>query len=263
VLTGGEYVATFNQVKWGCWTVSVTNPANHFGTPGPLQDAPADPKITGCTAGNKLKVPGTDDATDATAHTTLDEGRLDISVVAHARFGHAAPTVATLLVTRSGSPIYSNPTYPLATFAVGGAPTTIWVPTGGASYVVRAGRLPADPFWPDAEVTVAVPDSKPAEDAVEAEPDLVEQAATLVVTVVGGGGGDPQAKLTIVGAGLPSEYDGVEATTTGYKYTYLLPAGSWTVTAKIGATRTKTADPIATTEPHPPGDYALTVTVPP
>jgi len=163
----------------------------------------------------------------------------------------------SLTVKQGTTTVYTN-----TAFAVGTAWTDIWVPTG-LTYVVTADRATPDPFWPPDQESVAVPSTKPAGDSVTADLSLLEQAATLKVTVTGGSGTDPQATLTLTGTtAVPPSY-AVPSLTVGYKTTYTLGAGTWTVKADIGA-RTKT-ESITISQPQsagPGGDYTLTIAVP-
>lgn len=262
--TPGTFTASFNQVKWGCWTVTITPPVsgNHLGTPSALTGGPTDESIT-CTGDFALTVPSTYAASPVTATSTLDEGRLDVAVTAtpftDVPLGTSPPTKVVLTIKRGNTVVYTDDE-----FAVSSSPTTFWVPTGSA-YTVSADLATPTPFWPEDSDSVTVPGSKPSSSAAaEADLDIDEQAATLDVTVTGGSGTDPQATLTLTGTStVPPSYV-APLLTSGYKRTYYLPAGTWTVKADIG-TRTKTEE-IEITAPEstaPNGKYALTIVVPP
>jgi large repetitive protein len=179
-LSGGDYVATFNQVKWGCWTVTLGLPADHYGVQGPLTGGPTDTNVTGCTGPKQLVVPTTEGTAPATASMVLDEGRVDVTVAATARAdfpGHVAPASVQLLITKSGTPGWTIP------FTVGSR--TLWLPPG-SGYAMTARRLPVDAFWPDdTKTAITVPAAKPTADAVLVPLALTEGAATLTVKLTG------------------------------------------------------------------------------
>jgi len=229
-----KFTASFEQVKWGCWTFALSLPnAKHKGSQGALSGGPTETTIT-CTGTDRLTVPSTDDETDATATVAVDEGRLDLSAVVSNYTGFAAadPGDVRVKVTRAGD---SAPWYDNADFGVGGAVTSIWVPTGGAAYTVTVSLAVPSVFWPAVSVDKSVPAAQPTPDGGVAAPlTLLEKAATVDVVVSGA----PPAGATLTltpppGATVPPGYLPSEPTGTDGKVTLTLPGGKWTVTAAI------------------------------
>ncbi|MDF1603296.1 carboxypeptidase regulatory-like domain-containing protein [Nocardioides sp. YIM 152315] len=245
----GGYVASFLDVRRGCWTVGVTLPTGHHGDVGALEDvAPTDDEIT-CAA-DRLVVSGDEaDDTGTTASVDVDEAKLTFAVAATTKFGHVAPSF-DVTVSRAG---VASPYFHSASFAVGSA--EMWVPTG-IGYQVDVTRVPADPFWPATgsgpfPVTVA---------GVSQTVTMNEQAATLAITVTGASATSVATLLIEPLAGnteaLPAD---APTSTTGTTAAFELPAGGWQVTATLeGETDVKTVtvdDPHAYTlalEPPPP-----------
>ncbi|WP_051551953.1 carboxypeptidase-like regulatory domain-containing protein [Nocardioides sp. URHA0020] len=252
--SGSDLSATFNQVTWGCWTVTLTRPDRHLGTVGSLQDRPTDPDIASCSASDEMKVPSTDDDTAATASLSIDEGRIDVTVAAtpEPSFGHAAPAMKVTI--KSGS----NVVYTQSPFTLG--TLDVWLPTG-KTYTVRAEPVTADAFWPADQTDVPLPATKPAGDAKIASLSLVEKSAKLNVDVSGNGPGGAVLTLTPpAGESVPAAY--LPSVTTGAdgKYTLTLPGGEWSVKASV--TGDDDEDTITLAAPQTYTLPALTVKLP-
>ena len=117
--------ASFGQVRFGCWNIAMTLPADHYGAityPAATTNA-----AMGCT-GNVI-VPPTASASPLNVEIDLVETELQISVSATALSGHTAPTTANVEVR--GPDDVDFPT-----FAVGSGTRSIWVSPG--SYDVTA-----------------------------------------------------------------------------------------------------------------------------
>ncbi len=232
LLTGGDgtFTASFLQVRSGCWNVTVTLPTNHFGAIGALQGSPNDP---GLTCSGNLEVPRVQGGT-INVSRAVNEGRLNLAATAVALNGHTPPTAATVTITRGGTTVYSNASFPISSTA-----TQLWVPAGGAAYTVtaRPNQPPATAaFWPAESITVSIPGNQPGAGAVSRTMPLNEIPGELVVTVQGTGPGN-QADLELAsddGQEVPAEY-ATGVTTSGGRFTFTLPSGSWTVTATLGA----------------------------
>ncbi|WP_235547903.1 MULTISPECIES: carboxypeptidase-like regulatory domain-containing protein [unclassified Nocardioides] len=267
-VTGGE--ATFESVPWGCWQVSVTPDTahHHYGRASAVVDTGnGDDQVGTCTG---LVLSGDeDDADRATGDVTIHEGAVAISAgksIVPGFAGSGFPGTAKVSITRAGD----DPGVTPVDVSVGSAsPTLVWLPTGGNGYVVKGVPSPANAFFgSDQTTTAAVPDTEPAGGALPVSLSLDGEYATLVVTVNGHIPSDPQALLTLTSLATPlpdtSPRDYTDpVSTTGYTYTFQLPAGSWTVSATVdgrpGDDTVVIDDPVG---PDAGGTYAMTVTVP-
>jgi hypothetical protein len=249
------FKATFEQVKWGCWTFALSKPAGHLADPGALSGGPTDSAITDCDGGDDVVVPKSDDSTAVAATLAVDEGRMDLSATLanYPGFAAAGPGAVRVTVKRGAKTWYTNPA-----FGVGGALTKIWLPTGGGAYTVTAEPASPSAFWPAVSVDKSVPAAQPAPDeAVAAALTLAEKAATLQVNVTGAPPSGATLTLTPPsGVTVPPGYLPTVPTGADGKVDLKLPGGSWTVTAAIpGDSKNGTKTLLA------PDDYPLTIAV--
>ncbi len=251
----GGWVATIEQVRWGCWTVSVDLPSGHYGTmAAPTGIAPAD-STQSCDAG-KLTVSKSEVTDPTTATVKVDEGLVSLKTKATVdpTFGHTAP-VATVVSLKRGATTYLN-ARPVNT----GDAVEIWLPTG-FDYDATAALASPDDFWSGAADVVrpAGTGNGGAPTSLELELELKELHATLVVNVTGLAGGEAELHLT----GPSGETAPVDTQTESGSQTFKLPRGDWTVTATVATPGPSRSDSDDIEITSPDGSYTINLAIPP
>ncbi len=223
--TVGLRSASFGQIRFGCWNIAMTLPADHYGTitlPSPTADA-----TLGCS-GNVV-VPSTAGASPINVSIGLVETELRVSVTATALPGggasHPAPTQAKVTVT---GPSFSRT---LATLPTSGY-YSLWVKPGTYGATAEAPAGFNREFWPDGSVSGVVVASGPGHQT--AATALTERMGTVGVTVAGA---TPTRWVRITvdpGSGqtapLPAGYAAGVVVTSSAVQSFTLPSGNWTFT---------------------------------
>ena len=215
--SSNPYAFTFNQVPTGCWTFSLTLPANHYGSLT-HSTLPSDSKLS-CTTG-QIAVSGVP-STNVTAGYTIAEYQPTLAITATPISGDTAISNVTLTATDGGTTTYLNG----QTFSVSATATPLgfWVASG---VTVHANVTSGAAGWPNdgTTMTAASPDGSIT---------LAEKSATVKVTVT-------QASTAVEGAEVtlhePSgmHFTGTTVDTTGADgtVTFTVPYGSgWSASA--------------------------------
>ncbi len=226
--SGGTFTTTFNQVRFGCWNVSLTLPADRRGTVSALI-APATEAPLNCTS--NLTVPGTG-GDPVTASYDVTESEIRLTVTAAPLTGHSPPTSAVVRLTGGpGGPITLTG-FPLA------SATSIWLRPG--PWTINAspdGTVPST-FWPTPDpATITLSPTASGTRALA----LLEVTGVLAVRVTGAGAGTPaapEATITLTpGPGqtapVPAAYAAPIRTVDGAR-NFTLPSGRWTLSVVWG-----------------------------
>ena len=224
--------ATFNNVRFGCYTVTAALPAGHYGDVVP----PAATTATGTDpCSGAVVVPETGTSGTLTPTVKVLENLLTITTTATAQPGRPAPSqvrVRTAIPGVTGG--YD------ATAAPGSV--LLWLPPGTYAPTADAVWTPPNgeaPFWSQVSDSVTMVKDGAAKTLTLA---LKEVTAPLVVTVPNADATNGQATITVTskdGGTVPTGYDSIA--TTGGTVTLKLPRGAWNISATFAAVGT-TAD---------------------
>jgi hypothetical protein len=211
----GTHVATFNNVRWGCYRLDVDLPSDHHGTPVGPTGVPAGDGL-GCPAAADVRVPD-DGTTPVTLGYTLDEAGVRYDLTTTTWPGHTPPTT-TITLDGPGTE------HDLA-FTPTAAQGTLYVPPG--SWTVTPSVPAADAaYW---QATGAGPLALTGTTTKDAPISLKEQFFLVTVTV--GGLVGEEADLRVTSAATPPSTPPSPATkeTENGTAEFLLPRGKWLI----------------------------------
>lgn len=212
--TPGLYTASFTNLRWGCYRLTLDLPPGHEGTIDGPSGASTDPGF-GCPAGTNLIVPD-DSQSGINVDFAVEEGLLTYQVPADTWEGHEVPAGTTVEMKRGS---WSR------TVELVGDGGLLWVPPG--DYTVRVVVPEADEdFWrvdPAATVTV------PRTGGVTATVGLEELTFDVLVSVPSLTGTEVAQILVTQGAGQEGEPPTGTSTGSSYTVTIPLPRGRWDI----------------------------------
>jgi hypothetical protein len=251
--SGHKITAGFPQVTYGTWDLKIVFPAGHYGTLSALSGSPSltctiddDSSQMTCAGTLTLSSDPDDNGDTVNADYQLDEQDLQLRLAAAATATDSSGTLDSVpdmqLTVAGGSTTY--PTIPVtgADLAAGTVSTDVWLPAPPSKgYSVAAAPKP-DPSKPD--LATAWPSVSLASniktlstsDRTKAPVLTITEQPILVLAVAGATTANPASVSIVDSSGdAPPGYATATSTDGSANLTFYLPAGSWTVTATIGA----------------------------
>ncbi len=220
-LSGGS--TTFNQLRFGCWDISVTLPDRHHGSIG----YPADTTDPDLSCSGMVVVPPAPSADPLSASVSVNEKEVQLTVTATPQSGHPTPTTANVRVQATGVDFTEE-------VPIGGGSVSVWVSPGTYDFSATIGDTGfSSVFWP------AVTDNNVGVSGATAVPvtlALAEKTSRLRVSSTNG------AVITVAPdptqtASVPAAY-AAGVTVTGGSEDLHLPSGKWNITATLGTDST-------------------------